>query len=260
MSSFFNKAYNTMSTANQAKMGSVGTKINSDGSHSVKIQQAYESKSKTGKPTFNVVFVDSEGKTAEWTAWLEDTVGKDAEGKVRAGVYTRNGVEMQMDDENDIKDNTYAMGHMKNLWKATGLDEAGIGTNIVQVSKTLYGEVQQVEEWKDLIGKEVTIVTSYEISAKAGGKGGVWRNQLVNSKSWFNKEGLSLAEVKNGVTDPISLPIAVKEAKANAKIKFSDKTNKDCIAELKAIKSVGKSGVPAVESKASDDSDDEWGE
>jgi len=109
---------------------------------------------------------------------------------------------------------------------------------------------KNIEEWKSLIGKQFTGITSYVISADKDNKK-AWRNQELNMNVLFTANRLSQTEVNNGKTEPVAINSAIADAKANAKIKFSDQKKAICIAELKLVNGLGK--VPVTETGASAD-------
>ena len=74
-----------MSEADKEKLGKVGTKLNTDGDHLLTIVDAYEITWQSPKgtfPTFVVKCENAEGKTVEWSAILQQKVGKDDKGVV----------------------------------------------------------------------------------------------------------------------------------------------------------------------------------
>ena len=237
-----------MSEADKEKLGKVGTKLNTDGEHLLTIVDAYEITWQSPKgtfPTFVVKCENAEGKTVEWSAILQQKVGKDDKGVVKAGEYSVNGVKTFLDNENAVYDNLRAIGQIKNLWKIVGLDEKQFGAGIVN------GTVQfakkgalPVERWQTLVGRKFTGVTSCVVSLDEDGKR-VWRNQELNMDALFTQTRLSQAEVDAGKTEPAAIDLAVATAKANATIAYKDRTNKLCMQELQIIKGAGK--APAAE-------------
>jgi len=236
----------SMSQADKDRLGKGGTKINTDGAHKLTITEAYEIVSEGGKyPRFVLKMEDGEGKGIDWTGFLKSTVGKSKDGKVQVGEYSVNGVKTYLDTEGAEYDNIRVIGQISNLWKVVGLDPAQFGAGVVPGTVTFPNKGSQaVENWTSLIGKEFTGVSSFLISLDAA-KTKAYRNQEVNMDALFNKEGLSLAEIESGKTEGTALDAAVVAAKANAKIKHSDKANKLCINELKIIQGAGK--VPSTE-------------
>ena len=239
---------NNMSEADKEKLGKVGTKLSTDGEHLLTIVDAYEItwQSPNGTfPTFVLKCENAEGKTVEWSAILQQKVGKDDKGVVKAGEYSVNGVKTYLDNENAVYDNLRAIGQIKNLWKIAGLDEkqfgAGVTNGTVQFAKK---GVLPVERWQTLIGKKFTGVTSYVVSLDQDGKR-AWRNQELNMDALFTAARLSQAEVDAGKTEPAAIELAVATAKSNASIAYKDRQNKICIQELQLIKGAGK--APAAE-------------
>ena len=239
---------NNMSEADKEKLGKVGTKLSTDGEHLLTIVDAYEItwQSPNGTfPTFVLKCENAEGKTVEWSAILQQKVGKDDKGVVKAGEYSVNGVKTYLDNENAVYDNLRAIGQIKNLWKIVGLDEkqfgAGVINGTVQFAKK---GVLSVERWQTLIGKKFTGVTSYVVSLDQDGKR-AWRNQELNMDALFTAARLSQVEVDAGKTEPAAIELAVATAKSNASIAYKDRQNKICIQELQLIKGAGK--APAAE-------------
>ena len=244
-----------MSEADKEKLGKVGTKLNTDGEHLLTIVDAYEITWQSPKgtfPTFVVKCENAEGKTVEWSAILQQKVGKDDKGVVKAGEYSVNGVKTYLDNENAVYDNLRAIGQIKNLWKIVGLDEKQFGAGIVN------GTVQfakkgalSVERWQTLVGRKFTGVTSCVVSLDEDGKR-VWRNQELNMDALFTQTRLSQAEVDAGKTEPAAIDLAVATAKANATIAYKDRTNKLCMQELQIIKGAGKAPVAEDATKSVD--------
>jgi len=230
-----------MSEEDKAKLGRTGTKINTDGSHLVTIVEAYE----IDNQRFYLKVEDAEGKTADWTGFFKQQVGKDEKGVVKAGEYSVNGVKTYLDTEGAEYDNLRVFGQIKNLWKIVGNDEAKFGAGIEAGTVTFAkAGVKAVENWKGLVGKKLTIVTSYLVTLDADGKR-AWRNQAINMDALFTPEGLSQAEKDAGKTEPVAIEAAITAAKANASIEYKNRNNKICIQELNLIKGAGK--APTVE-------------
>lgn len=244
-----------MSEADKEKLGKVGTKLNTDGDHLLTIVDAYEITWQSPKgtfPTFVVKCENAEGKTVEWSAILQQKVGKDDKGVVKAGEYSVNGVKTYLDNENAVYDNLRAIGQIKNLWKIVGLDEKQFGAGIVN------GTVQfakkgalPVERWQTLVGRKFTGITSCVVSLDEDGKR-VWRNQELNMDALFTQTRLSQAEVDAGKTEPAAIDLAIATAKANATIAYKDRTNKLCMQELQIIKGAGKAPVAEDATKSVD--------
>lgn len=233
-----------MSEADKARLGRTGTKINTDGSHLVTIVDAYEIDSQR----FYLKVEDAEGKTADWTGFFKQKVGKDDKGVVKAGEYSVNGVKVFLDTEGAEYDNLRVFGQIKNLWKIVGNDEAKFGEGIVPGTVTFSkAGTKAIEKWTGLIGKKLTIVTSYLVTLDADGKR-AWRNQDINMDALFTAEGLSQAEKDAGKTEPVAIDAAVTAAKANANIEYKNRNNKICIQELNLIKGAGK--APSVDTSA----------
>ena len=248
MSSIIANILNNMSAEDKAKLGKSGVKVNSDGEHKLTIKEAYEIVSEGGTyPRFVLKCEDSEGKTIEWTGFLKQKVGKDDKGVVKAGEYSVNGVKTYLDKEGAEYDNVKVVGQLNNLWKVVGLDANQFGAGIKPSTVTFptKGTVA-VESWTAFIGKQFTGITSYVISADDKDPNKCWRNQELNMDALFNVNRLSLAEIESGKTEPAAILEAVKKAKAAASIKFSDRSNRACIQELKIIQSGGT--VPPTES------------
>jgi hypothetical protein len=238
---------NSLSEADKAKLGRVGTKVNTDGAHSLTIVEAYEIASEGGVyPRFVLKMEDQEGKTLDWTGFLKQQVGKDDKGVIKAGEYSVNGVKTYLDKEGAEYDNLRVIGQINNLWKIVGLDANQFGAGIKPGTVTFPEKgTQAIESWTAFIGKKFTGVTSYVISMDKDGKK-AWRNQDINMNALFTADGLSLAEKEAGKTEGTALAAAVTAAKAAATIKHNDKNNKIAIQELKLVQSGGT--VPATES------------
>ena len=255
MASIIANMLQNMSEEDKSKLGRTGVKVNSDGEHLLTIKEAYEITSEGGKyPRFVLKLEDAEGKTLDWTGFLKQTVGKDDKGVVKAGEYLVNGVKTYLDTEGAEYDNVRVVGQLNNLWKIVGLDPAQFGAGIKPDTVTFpkVGQVS-VESWTALIGKQFVGITSYVISADQKDPNKCWRNQELNMNSLFNTDRLSLAEIESGKTEPATINEAVKKAKANASIKYSDRANRACIQELKIINSGGT--VPATEKVTTGTSD-----
>lgn len=230
-----------MSEEDKAKLGRIGTKINTDGAHLVTIVEAYE----IDNQRFYLKVEDAEGKTADWTGFFKQKVGKDEKGLVKAGEYSVNGIKTYLDTEGAEYDNLRVFGQIKNLWKIVGNDEAKFGAGIEAGTVTFAkAGVKAIENWKGLVGKKLTIITSYLITLDEDGKR-AWRNQAINMDALFTAEGLSQAEKDAGKTEPVAINAAINAAKANASIEYKNRNNKICIQELNLIKNAGK--VPTVE-------------
>lgn len=245
-------AVGNMSEADKAKLGTTGTKINTDGAHLLTIVDAYEVTWESAKgtfPSFVLKCENAEGKEIEWSAILKQKVGKDPKtGEVRAGEYSVNGVKTYLDDENAEYDNLRAIGQINNLWKITGLDAATFGQGIQPGTVQFKNAgAKQVERWSALVGKQFTGITSFLVTLDQDGKR-AWRNQELNMGALFNKDKLSQAEVDSGKTEPVAIEAAIEAAKANAKIEYKNRDNKICMQELQLIKGAGK--VPATENTA----------
>ena len=238
----------SMSAEDKAKLGRVGTKVNTDGAHSLTIVEAYEIASEGGAyPRFVLKMEDQEGKTLDWTGFLKQQVGVDEKTKaVKAGEYSVNGVKTYLDKEGAEYDNLRVIGQINNLWKIVGLDANQFGAGIKPSTVTFPEKgTQAIESWTAFIGKKFTGVTSYVISMDKEGKK-AWRNQEINMNALFTADGLSLAEKEAGKTEGTALAAAVTAAKAAATIKHNDKNNKIAIQELKLVQSGGT--VPTTES------------
>ena len=230
---------NNMSDEDKAKLGRVGTKINTDGSHLVTITEAYE----IDNQRFCLTVEDAEGKTANWTGFFKQKVGKDDKGVVKSGEYSVNGVKTFLDTEGAEYDNLRTLGNIKNLWKIVGNSEDKFGAGIEAGSVTFAkAGTKAVENWKGLIGKQFTCVTSYVVTLDADGKR-AWRNQELNMDALFNKLGLSQVEADTGKTEPVAINAAIAQAKANPSIEFKNRNNKVCMQELALIKGAGKAPV-----------------
>ena len=227
---------NNMSDEDKARLGRSGTKINTDGSHLVTITEAYE----IDNQRFCLTVEDAEGKTANWTGFFKQKVGKDDKGVVKSGEYSVNGVKTFLDTEGAEYDNLRTIGNIKNLWKIAGNDEAKFGEGIAAGTVTFAkAGTKAVENWNGLVGKQFTAVTSFLITLDQDGKR-AWRNQDLNMDAMFNKEGLSQAEADAGKTEPVAINAAVTQAKANPTIEYKNRNNKICIQELNLVKGAGK--------------------
>ena len=230
---------NNMSDEDKAKLGRTGTKINTDGSHLVTITEAYE----IDNQRFCLTVEDAEGKTANWTGFFKQKVGKDDKGVVKAGEYSVNGVKTYLDTEGAEYDNLRTIGVIKNLWKIVGNDEAKFGEGIVPGTVTFsQAGTKQVENWNGLIGKQLTIVTSFLITLDKDGKR-AWRNQEINVNTLFTASGLSQAELDAGKTEPVAINAAIEQAKASPEIEYKNRNNKICMQELALVKGAGKAPV-----------------
>jgi len=237
-------AIGNMSEEDRAKIGRVGTKINTDGDHLLTIVEAYE----IDNQRFYLKCEDSEGKTVDWTGFLKQKVGKDANGVVKAGEYSVNGIKTYLDQESAEYDNLRVIGQINNLWKICGLDAKQFGAGIKPGTVTFAkAGTKAVENWTALIGKKFTGVTSYLVTLDADGKK-AWRNQELNMAALFTAARLSQAEVDAGKTEPVAIEAAITAAKSSPEIEFKNKNNKICIQELQLIKGAGK--APVVEDKS----------
>lgn len=239
----------SMSEADKAKLGKGGTKINTDGEHTLTITEAYEitwNSAKGSFPSFVLKMEDAEGKTIEWSGFLKRKLKKDDKGNLPVGEYSVNGVKTYLDQEGQEYDDLKVIGQINNLWKVCGLDPKQFGAGITAGTVTFKEKgTVPVENWTALIGKKFIGVTSYVVSLDTDGKR-VWRNQEINMNALFNAAGLSIAEMESGKTEGTALAAAVAAAKANASIAYNDRANKLCIQELKLIQGAGT--VPATES------------
>ena len=228
-----------MSEQDKAKLGRTGTKINTDGSHLVTIVEAYE----IDNQRFYLKVEDAEGKTADWTGFFKQKVGKDKDQVVKAGEYSVNGVKVYLDNENAEYDNLRVIGQINNLWKICGLDPKQFGAGIVPGTITFAkAGTKQIERWQTLIGKQFTGITSFLVTLDEDGKK-AWRNQDLNMDALFTKARLSQAEVDSGKTEPVAIEAAIAAAKANPSIEFKNKNNKICMQELQLIRGAGKAPV-----------------
>lgn len=232
-------AMNNMSEEDKLKLGRSGTKINTDGAHLVTIVEAYE----IDDQRFHIKVEDAEGKSADWTGFFKMKVGKDDKGVVKAGEYSVNGVKTYLDVEGAEYDNLRVFGQIKNLWKIAGNDEAQFGAGIKPGTVTFSkAGTKAINQWTGLIGKQITVVTSFLINLDADGKR-AWRNQDINMDALFNKDSLSQAEVDAGKTEPVAINAAIAAAKANPSIEYKNKNNKICMQELSLVKNAGKPPV-----------------
>lgn len=239
---------NNMSEKDKEKLGRSGTKINLDGAHLLTIIDAYE----IDNQRFYLKCEDSEGKTVDWTGFLKQKVGKDKDGKVKAGEYSVNGVKVYLDNEAAEYDNLRVIGQINNLWKICGLDAKQFGAGIVPGTVTFTkAGVKQIERWQTFIGKQFTGITSFLVTLDEDGKK-AWRNQDLNMDSLFTKARLSQAEVDGGKTEPVAIDAAIAAAKANPSIEFKNKNNKICIQELQLIRGAGKAPVAEDATKTVD--------
>ena len=239
---------NNMSEKDKEKLGRVGTKINLDGAHLLTIIDAYE----IDNQRFYLKCEDSEGKTVDWTGFLKQKVGKDKDGKVKAGEYSVNGVKVYLDNENAEYDNLRVIGQINNLWKICGLDAKQFGAGIVPGTITFAkAGTKQIERWQTLIGKQFTGITSFLVTLDEDGKK-AWRNQDLNMDALFTKARLSQAEVDSGKTEPVAIEAAIAAAKANPSIEFKNKNNKICMQELQLIRGAGKAPVAEDATKSVD--------
>jgi hypothetical protein len=230
---------NNMSDEDKARLGRSGTKINTDGSHLVTITEAYE----IDNQRFCLTVEDAEGKTANWTGFFKQKVGKDENGVVKSGEYSVNGVKAFLDTEGAEYDNLRTIGQIKNLWKIIGNDEAKFGAGITAGTVTFAkAGTKAVENWNGLIGKKFTAITSFLITLDNEGKR-AWRNQDINMDAMFTAAGLSQAEADAGKTEPSAINAAVEQAKANPTIEYKNRNNKICMQELALVKGAGKAPV-----------------
>jgi hypothetical protein len=240
---------NNMSDEDKARLGRSGTKINTDGSHLVTITEAYE----IDNQRFCLTVEDGEGKTANWTGFFKQKVGKDDKGVVKSGEYSVNGIKTFLDTEGAEYDNLRTIGQIKNLWKITGNDEATFGAGIKPGTVTFAkAGTKAVENWSGLVGKQFTAITSFLITLDQEGKR-AWRNQDINMDAMFTTTGLSQAEADAGKTEPVAINTAIEQAKANPSIEYKNRNNKICMQELALVKGAGK--APAVEAPISPEVD-----
>lgn len=247
---------NSLSAEDKAKLGRVGTKVNTDGDHLLSIVEAYEIVSEGGAyPRFVLKCADTEGKTIEWSGFLKAAVGKDDKGVVKAGEYSVNGVKTYLDKEGAEYDDLKVIGQINNLWKICGLDAAQFGAGIKPATVTFPSKgTVAVESWTALIGKSFTGVSYYTIAVDAKDTTKAWRNQELDMNALFTAEGLSLAEKDAGKTEGTALAVAVKaalarKADASKTIKGKDKNQKACLQEWKLLQNSGK--APLTESAPS---------
>jgi hypothetical protein len=247
MASFVNVVLGNLGEREKDRLGKGGTKINEDGEHLLTITNAFEIENR-----FVLEAEDELGKKIDATLFLTAKVGKNADGTVKAGKYFVNGIETQLDTEGAEYDNLRAIGQIKNLWKICGLPEADFGSGIEPGTIT-YSKAgtKDIDVWKKLIGQQFVGVSSYLITADAADKNKAWRNQELNMNQLFAKDRRSQEEIDAGFPEPVQIDKVVKEAKANAKIKYSDQKNKACMQELQAIKNKGK--APVAEEVDDDD-------
>lgn len=238
-----------MSDEDKARLGRTGTKINTDGAHLVTITEAYE----IDNQRFCLTVEDAEGKTANWTGFFKQKVGKDKDGAVKAGEYSVNGVKTYLDTEGAEYDNLRTIGSIKNLWKIVGNDEAQFGAGI-QAGTVTFSQAgtKAVENWTALVGKQFTVITSFLITLDKDGKRS-WRNQSMNMDALFNAAGLSQAEVDAGKTEPVAINAVVEQAKANPAIEYKNRNNKVCIQELNLVKGAGKAPVVETATESAED-------
>ena len=268
LSNFLTAAVSQLNEEQLNKLGKqTGTRINKPGSHLVTIKEAYQH-SYEGTPNFNLVFVDAIGKTAEAHLTLSVALGNRKPGK-----YNVNGVPTEVSDPKTMIDNEKALGQLIELWELCGLDKATFGAGAVEETVIAFGEETTVLMFKPLVGKQLTIVTSSEVSVNKKAKGSdrkTYTNQKVSMSNLFNKDELSLFELSQGITEPKAINAAIKLTELPKEdfsdvgygIKYGDENNADCRKELKIIAMSGK--VPVTESVSSaadligDDSDEEF--
>jgi hypothetical protein len=237
---FLKNAFNAMSEDQKKKLGVSGTKINTDGAHKVTIVEAFEIENR-----FVMTFEDEVGKKADATWFLTQTAGK-ADGTMKSGPFTKNGMPYEPTSKDDIVDNPMAIGEIKNLFDlihfGTGKD---FGDMRIEASTIVYTKAgtKDIEKYVDFIGKEITIVTSFLIVADATDKQKAWRNQKVNTKTFFNKDGLSALELANGITEPKAIDKVVKEAQDSAEIEYKSRDSVVCRQELALVKGISKDGA-----------------
>jgi hypothetical protein len=237
---FLKSAFNAMSDDQKKKLGVSGTKINTDGEHLVTIVEAFEIENR-----FVMTFEDESGKKADVTWFLTQTAGK-ADGTMKSGPFTKNGMPYEPTSKDDIVDNPMAIGEIKNLFDllyfGTGRDFGSIVTENSTITYAKAG-TKDIEKYVDFIGKEVTIVTSYLIVADTTDKQKAWRNQKVNTRTFFTKDRLSMLELTNGITVPKAIEKAVKEASESAEIEYKSRDSVACRQELALVKGVSKDGA-----------------
>jgi len=241
--SFINTSVANMGEKERSRLGQTGIKINKPGAHLLTIVEAYEIGEQDNMPRFVLVAEDAEGKTVDATLFLQNKVSK-KDGVVQAGEYFVNGVKTYLDQEGATYDNIKAIGQIKNLWVACGLNPDEFGKGVVSDTKQFpKAGPKPIEKWTELIGKQFTGVTSYYITLDAKGDR-AWRNQKLNTNAFFTKEGFSIAEVKNNATETVALNEAVKYAIDNPEIEYKNKNNKVCLQELKLVKGDNKVPTP----------------
>ena len=248
-----------MNNEEKAKLGKTGSKISSDGSHKVVITGCYQGEY-DGKPNIAITF-NEDGRDCDWTGYLTATVGKDNDGKVKAGMYSVNGVQTQLNNEGDVYDNLKTVGHIKNLCEICGTTLEAVGASVTEGMVKSFGKDIQAPIYNGLIGKSLTIVTSYQISADKDPKKPAWRNQVVSMENLFDINGLSKLELANGKTEPVAIDGAIKLSQAPAaqyadigySIKYKDLKNANCITELKLIANGANKKAPVLEVVADDD-------
>lgn len=230
-----------MSEADKNKLGTKGSKLNTDGEHLLTITEAFE----IDGSRFVLAAEDASGRKVDWTGFLTAKVGE-KDGVVKAGEYSVNGVKTYLDNKDATYDNLRTIGEIRNLWKICGLDADTFGDGIEPGTK-VYSKAgaKPIESWTKLIGKKFTGITSFLIQLDQDGKK-AWRTQSLDMGNLFTADRLSQMEVDKGETTPVAIEVAIKDAKANPSIEYKNKNNKICIQELKLVQSAGT--VPATES------------
>lgn len=256
-----------MSDKQKAELGkSKGTRINKPGAHLVTIQSAFQSDYE-GNPNFNIIFEDELGKTTDWQGKLSVPLGNRKPGK-----YNINGVPTEVTDKDTMIDNDKVLGQLIELWEVCGLDKTTFGSGAVEETVKSFGKDITALVFKPLIGKQLTIVTSSQVSANKKAQGNdrkTYTNQVVSMSNLFTKDELSLFEVSKGTTKPKAINAAIKAANMPKEdfsdigysIKYGDEQNKDCKAELKIIAMSGQAPVAEAVASAADlvgdDTDDD---
>lgn len=249
MNNIIQSIMSNLSESDKKRMGQGGSKVNKDGAHLLTITEAYLIDTR-----FVLKCEDTEGKSIDATMFLQKEVGE-KDGVVQVGEYSVNGVMTQLNNKGDKYDDLYSLGMIKNLWTITGNAPEAFGQGMEAGTVTYANAgVKEVNHMKQLIGKQFTAVSQYEISMDKNGKK-AWRNQKLLMSTLFNAQGFTAAEAAKGATETTKLNESVAWAVANPKIKFSDQNNKIAITELKLIQVKGT--TPTVTNKAVADDQDE---
>jgi len=258
---FLANTMNNMSTEDKAKLGRTGSKLSADGSHLVSIKEFFIG-NYDGSPNVQIKFEAADGKSVEWVGNLTTEVNVDDKtGKPVKEVYRLEGKPLVNPQKGDRCDNEATLGKIQNLCKLLGTTVEEAAAAATDAPAKSFGKDISAPTFYTLIGKQLTIVTSFELSLDKDNKR-VWKNQVVSMTHMFNATGLSQLEVDTGITEGKALISAIKLAKAPKEqytdigygIKYKDQKSPICLQELKLL---GQAGVAPKAEAAVDVNEDE---